>query len=258
MVDIPQESARRTYADRSRELPPPSRSIATRLQDARLALSRVGGLTVVLITLGLIFLSIAFLPSILLPQPADIPAIDDPAARVQAITAFEQARNAVRTTLIQAIAGALIFVTAFVAWLQVRTARQGQLVDRFTKSIDQLGSEKIEVRLGGIYALSQLAENTRYRQPIAEIFSAFLRSRSSDNDTKTSESKQRGVQVDAQAVLDILIGQNLWGDASRTALNLSGVAMQGAQLARAQLKGCVLRGSNPRWSRPAKCGLAAK
>ena len=31
--------------------------------------------------------------------------------------------------------------------------REGQITERFTRAIDQLGNEKLDVRLGGIYAL---------------------------------------------------------------------------------------------------------
>jgi hypothetical protein len=36
-----------------------------------------------------------------------------------------------------------------------RLTQQGQITDRYTKAIEQLGAEKLEVRLGGIYALGR-------------------------------------------------------------------------------------------------------
>jgi hypothetical protein len=36
---------------------------------------------------------------------------------------------------------------------QARTAEQGHITDRFTKAVEQLGSDKMSVRLGAIYAL---------------------------------------------------------------------------------------------------------
>jgi len=35
-----------------------------------------------------------------------------------------------------------------------RLTQQGQLTDRYTRAIEQLGSDKQDVRLGGIYAWS--------------------------------------------------------------------------------------------------------
>ncbi|MEV6099214.1 hypothetical protein [Nocardia sp. NPDC051981] len=36
---------------------------------------------------------------------------------------------------------------------QYALSEEGQITDRFGKSIEQIGSDKIDVRLGGIYAL---------------------------------------------------------------------------------------------------------
>jgi uncharacterized protein YjbI with pentapeptide repeats len=56
--------------------------------------------------------------------------------------------------------------------------QRGQLHDRFTKANEQLGDESIAVRLGGIYALKQLAEDTERRSDqaaVVEVLSAFVR-----------------------------------------------------------------------------------
>src|SRR5215208_1920659 len=42
----------------------------------------------------------------------------------------------------------------------LRQAEQGQITERFTRAIDQLGSEKLEIRLGGIYALERIAKDS--------------------------------------------------------------------------------------------------
>lgn len=60
---------------------------------------------------------------------------------------------------------------------------QGQITDRFTKAIDQLGKvgdkdEKIEeIRLGGIYALAHIAaeQPDNYHWPIMQVFAAYVR-----------------------------------------------------------------------------------
>ena len=48
-----------------------------------------------------------------------------------------------------------------------RLSREGQLTDRYTKAVEQLGSDKIEVRLGGLYALVEelftVTRSTIYR-----------------------------------------------------------------------------------------------
>jgi hypothetical protein len=98
-------------------------------------------------------------------------------------------QNDVRGTLLQAVAGALLLIGALATWRQVRlTQRQleltqdqvriserGQATERFTKAIDQLGSESIDVRLGGIYALQGLAEGPEPGYGvIARVLAAYV------------------------------------------------------------------------------------
>ena len=42
---------------------------------------------------------------------------------------------------------------------------QGQVTDRYTKAIEQLGSDKLDVRIGGIYALERDRPRLRQRPP---------------------------------------------------------------------------------------------
>lgn len=56
--------------------------------------------------------------------------------------------------------------------------RQGQVADRFTRAVDQLGSGKLEVRLGGIYGLERIArESPDSRLVVTEVLSAYVRQR---------------------------------------------------------------------------------
>jgi hypothetical protein len=102
--------------------------------------------------------------------PARLIARDTSAAELkpdQRATAI----NAARTTLVQGLVGAAALAGIFVAWQQLQTdreqsrtdrqqlreqltlARQGQVAEGFTRAVDQLGSDKLEQRLGGIYGL---------------------------------------------------------------------------------------------------------
>jgi len=56
---------------------------------------------------------------------------------------------------------------------------QGQVTDRFTKAIEQLGSDKLDVRLGGIYALERIARDSAQDHPtVMEVLAAFIREHS--------------------------------------------------------------------------------
>ncbi|MGW4469303.1 pentapeptide repeat-containing protein [Nonomuraea sp. NPDC004354] len=53
---------------------------------------------------------------------------------------------------------------------------QGQITDRYTKAIEQISSEKsIEVRIGGLYALQRIAQDSSYDASIVqEVIVAFV------------------------------------------------------------------------------------
>ena len=58
-------------------------------------------------------------------------------------------------------------------------SREGQVTDRYTKAIEQLGSDKLDVRIGGIYALERIARDSARDHPtVMEVLSAFIREHS--------------------------------------------------------------------------------
>jgi hypothetical protein len=73
-------------------------------------------------------------------------------------TAVDNARGRLLTLIAGLFAaGALVF-TARNFTLSRRTielTEQGQVTERYTKAIEQLGSDKLDVRIGGIYALER-------------------------------------------------------------------------------------------------------
>jgi hypothetical protein len=56
---------------------------------------------------------------------------------------------------------------------------QGQVADRYLRAIGQLGSDKLDVRLGSIYALERIAHDSPQDQPpVMEVLAAFIRDHS--------------------------------------------------------------------------------
>src|SRR6266487_7025301 len=51
-----------------------------------------------------------------------------------------KAQNEVRTTLLQGLGGVVLLVGAFFTYRQLRTTREGQITERYTRAIDQLGT----------------------------------------------------------------------------------------------------------------------
>lgn len=56
----------------------------------------------------------------------------------------------------------------------MRISREGQVTERFTRAVDQLGSEHLDVRLGAPYALERIAHDSATdRRTIGEILTAY-------------------------------------------------------------------------------------
>jgi len=88
-----------------------------------------------------------------------------------------KAQNEVRTTLLQGLGGMVLLVGAYFTYRQLRTTREGQITERYTRAIDQLGHAQLDVRLGGIYALERIARDSLAdRSTIGEVLTAFVRS----------------------------------------------------------------------------------
>jgi hypothetical protein len=53
------------------------------------------------------------------------------------------------------------------------------VTDRYTKAVEQLGSDKLEVRIGGIYALERIAcDSARDHPTVMDVLTAFIREHS--------------------------------------------------------------------------------
>jgi len=94
-----------------------------------------------------------------------------------------------RTALLAGLVGVGALLTFWLnSQLYRLTARafelteQGHITERYTKAIEQLGSDKLDVRLGGIYALTRIAVDSERDHPaVVEVLSAFVREHSRSN-----------------------------------------------------------------------------
>jgi hypothetical protein len=121
-------------------------------------------------------------------------------------------QNGVYTTLVQALGGVIIGITAYIGYRNLKIGEENlkigqknlkvtedkQVTERFSKSIEHLGSKEIEIRLGGIYALEQIAfDSAKYHWTIVEILSAFIREKRPLNSTDR-------IGIDIQAALTVI------------------------------------------------------
>ncbi|MET8997106.1 pentapeptide repeat-containing protein [Amycolatopsis sp. NPDC004169] len=130
---------------------------------------------------------------------------------------------------------------------QINLSEQGQITDRYTKAVDQLGTQgadHLQTRLGGIYALERLARDSpRDQATIIEILSAFIRSTlptaTGKPDGTTTCASSTNVQIDVRAALSVLGRRNHDNDAD-TIADLRGVCLTGADLAYVNFGGANL------------------
>jgi uncharacterized protein YjbI with pentapeptide repeats len=172
-----------------------------------------------------------------------------------------KAENDVRTTLLQALVGIALLSGAYFTgrsyfsnrestMRQFELDREGQVTERFTKAIDQLGNrDSLDVRLGGIYALERIArESERDHWPIIEVLTAFVREAPNRMETGVTEAKDtdsgKKPGVDVQAALTVLARRTVDFDGNDQHLDLAEAELRSANLSEANLGGAILSHAN--------------
>jgi hypothetical protein len=170
-----------------------------------------------------------------------------------------KAENDVRTTLVQVLAGGVLAVGGYFTYQQLQTTREGQITERYTRAIDQLGHGELDVRLGGIYALERIARDSPDdRRTIAEVLTAFVRthspwppSRPGQPDASAPVVEVPALQQrapDVQASLTVL-GRGAFGSfPDTTGLELNSIDLRKADLFRADLKRARFGHAHLRWA----------
>ena len=179
--------------------------------------------------------------------------------------------NDTRGTLVQLVGGVALLATFAATWMQIADARrasdrslrvteQGQVTDRLSRAVEELGSTTPSVHIGGIYSLGSVSEDSpRERAPIAQILFAYLH----ENDARLAVdplADSVGVRAracayvwmipadDVQAVMRVLSefpSSQGFGDFRRlglAGLTLSRADFSGSQFSRSQLAGAKLQG----------------
>ena len=168
------------------------------------------------------------------------------------------AEASTRTGLIAGLAGLGALGSLAIATRTYRLTQQGQITDRYTKAIEQLGSDKLDVRLGGIYALERIAADSPRDHPtVVEVLSAFVREHGQPPTSTTGALLSVKPPTDVQAALDVLgrlpqrsgvsrgdLSAALLAFAGLRRANLSSAHLEGADLSGAVLDGVDLRKAN--------------
>jgi hypothetical protein len=231
-----------------------------------------------------LFLFVFVVPRWFVParSAASLAGVADPAARGRLEDERLKLQNDVRIGLLQAVAGVAVIVAVVVAWQQLEADRRQlrqqlavagatQAADRFARALDQLGSEQLDVRLGGIYGLERIAAKasagsaaaggayrlrsdtdapveqwtSQDRLQVFEILSAYVRTHSHRPPlAPAGEPTLQVRQADVHAAASVLVRRTvLPGDPP---LDLSGSLLSGARFGWAKLAGADLRGADLR------------
>jgi hypothetical protein len=176
----------------------------------------------------------------------------------------ESLQNDVRTTGMQLLAGVVLGFGAVFTARTLALNREGQITERFSRAVDQLGHEDLSVQLGGIYALERIArDSARDHGPIMEILTAYVRVHSP---WPAQHQLPGGLRAEIRAVMTVLGRRNLANERDRAQppLDLSwtdlregdwtfgclervlfrGTHLEGAELAGAHLEGADLAGAH--------------
>jgi len=184
-------------------------------------------------------------------------------------------RNETRKTYAQIVGGLVLLFGLYLTYRRitaternVQVAQEGQITERFTRAIEQLGNPQLEIRLGGIYALERIAKDSvDDHWTIMEVLTTYVREnakweqepyrpvslpKSKQNRKNKKEKLKHSEPVepippprpaDIQAILTV-VGRRKWIDTEEAAINLCYTNLQAADLHGANLRGADLRGAN--------------
>jgi len=168
-------------------------------------------------------------------------------------------RQGIRTASLALLAGAFAVISAVYTARTYTLNRAGQLTDRFTKAIEQLGNtDALDVRLGGIYALERIARDSKEDHPqVIEVLTAYVREhapRPADGPDEAADQTPAAARLstDVQAALTVLgrrvvaHEQDAQPDLDLGAAQLTNARLAGATLSWANLSGADLRGAGLR------------
>jgi hypothetical protein len=184
--------------------------------------------------------------------------IRDAKARVDVEDSFRKTVGQALSSVVVLLGGVAALLGARVAYLQFsqqqRASHDLLISNQVSKGFEQLGSEKLVVRLGGIYALEGVMNGSdQYHQPVLEALTAFVRENAKLPPPTTPPLPGlpvQGLPTDIQAALTV-IGRRSGGlgivDLTNTSIinaHLTNANLSGAGLFGTDLRGAFLTDAN--------------
>ena len=82
--------------------------------------------------------------------------------------------------------------------VRAETSRHEHAADVFSRAVGQVGSDRLEVRIGAIHSLTGLSRDfPELRQPVSDVLAAYARTRSKDFEAEHPDN-------DASAIMEFL------------------------------------------------------
>jgi uncharacterized protein YjbI with pentapeptide repeats len=123
----------------------------------------------------------------------------------------------------------------------LEATREAQYADRYSRALEQLGSENLDVRIGGIYALEGIAlDSPRQHPTVMEVLTAFIREHARTD--PGAERPARWPLPDVQAALTV-VGRRK-SDHDIRPMDLNNTDLSGGDLTGANLNGANLMNVN--------------
>ncbi|MGW4849433.1 pentapeptide repeat-containing protein [Nocardia brasiliensis] len=119
---------------------------------------------------------------------------------------------------------------------QYGLSQQTAVTDRFRLAAEQLASDKVDVRISGIYLLERLAKDSPTDHPtVFAVLSAFLRTHALARPSECMPSLQALPAIDVQTILTVLGRREVRHDDGHRPIDLRVVCMLGMDLTDAKL-----------------------
>ncbi|MGW6496252.1 pentapeptide repeat-containing protein [Nonomuraea angiospora] len=143
----------------------------------------------------------------------------------------------------------LLFTAAglFYTARSLDATQEGQITERYTRAMEQIGSDTLEGRVGAIYALERISRDSpRDQRTVVDVLATYLRERS------LKKGKDLRSPADIQAALAVIARNKPAGTPPPTGpawsaqhwVNLSGIRATGLTLVNADLSGADLTGTD--------------
>lgn len=128
---------------------------------------------------------------------------------------------------------------------QLQITEQGQITDRYNAAITNLGSRSEDVRLGGIYALQRIMQDSPRDQPtIIVVLCAYVRDHAMLKAQISPTEITHPLTADIQAALTVIGDRNSDFDSTKTIVDLRNTDLVDADLSNSDLADADLDGAD--------------